>query len=81
MSAFGYNLVRRDPNSRARAGVFSTPHGDIPMPVDTNADNRLQPAVWRMSTGTWFIRSQDLATFTSVAWGTAGDIPLSGRRR
>ncbi|MBN1583958.1 MAG: tRNA guanosine(34) transglycosylase Tgt [Anaerolineae bacterium] len=30
---FTYTLVSQDPHSRARAGVFSTPHGDIPMPV------------------------------------------------
>ncbi|MBN1642712.1 MAG: tRNA guanosine(34) transglycosylase Tgt [Anaerolineae bacterium] len=33
MSAFTYTLVGRDPHSRARAGVFQTPHGPVPMPV------------------------------------------------
>lgn len=33
MSSFTYSLVQRDAHSRARAGVFSTPHGDIPMPA------------------------------------------------
>jgi queuine tRNA-ribosyltransferase len=33
MRPFAYTLIRRDPHSRARAGVFTTPHGDIPMPV------------------------------------------------
>ena len=30
---FTYTLHHRDPHSRARAGTFSTPHGEIPMPV------------------------------------------------
>jgi queuine tRNA-ribosyltransferase len=30
---FTYTLEQRDPNSLARAGVFTTPHGDISLPV------------------------------------------------
>ena len=30
---FAYTLLQRDPNSLARAGVFTTPHGDISLPV------------------------------------------------
>lgn len=30
---FEYTLHKRDPRSRARAGVFTTPHGEIPMPI------------------------------------------------
>jgi queuine tRNA-ribosyltransferase len=33
MSAFTYTVIQHDPHSRARAGVFTTPHGDIPMPA------------------------------------------------
>ena len=33
MSPFRYTLIRKDPNTRARAGIFTTPHGEIPMPV------------------------------------------------
>jgi queuine tRNA-ribosyltransferase len=33
MSDFTYALLHRDPHSRARAGVFTTPHGNIPMPA------------------------------------------------
>ena len=33
MNDFIYTLLHRDPNSRARAGVFTTPHGDIPLPA------------------------------------------------
>jgi queuine tRNA-ribosyltransferase len=31
--AFEFELLARDPNSRARAGIFHTPHGPIPTPV------------------------------------------------
>jgi queuine tRNA-ribosyltransferase len=33
MNSFDFTLLGRDPNSRARAGVLATPHGDIPMPA------------------------------------------------
>ena len=33
MNAFAYTLLHRDPDSRARAGLFRTPHGDIPLPA------------------------------------------------
>ena len=33
MNNFVYTLLHRDPKSHARAGVFTTPHGDIPMPA------------------------------------------------
>jgi queuine tRNA-ribosyltransferase len=33
MSDFAYTLLAVDPNSRARAGTFGTPHGDIPLPA------------------------------------------------
>ncbi len=31
--AFGFELLKKDPHSRARAGVIHTPHGPIPTPV------------------------------------------------
>jgi queuine tRNA-ribosyltransferase len=31
--SFAYTLLARDPATRARAGVLSTPHGDLPTPV------------------------------------------------
>jgi queuine tRNA-ribosyltransferase len=33
MSSLKYTCIQRDPNSRARAGMFTTPHGDVPMPA------------------------------------------------
>ena len=31
--AFGFELLKKDPHSRARVGVIHTPHGQIPTPV------------------------------------------------
>ena len=31
--SFEFELLARDPNSRARAGIFHTPHGPVPTPV------------------------------------------------
>ena len=31
--AFKFTLVKMDPHTRARAGLFSTPHGEVPMPA------------------------------------------------
>jgi len=33
MTPFAYTLLQRDPHTGARAGHFSTPHGEIPMPA------------------------------------------------
>ncbi|MDB4680242.1 tRNA-guanine transglycosylase, partial [Planctomycetaceae bacterium] len=33
MSQFSYQLIAEDPKTSARAGVLSTPHGDIETPV------------------------------------------------
>ena len=30
---FTYDIVAEDPTTHARAGVFHTPHGDVPTPI------------------------------------------------
>ena len=45
--------------------------GDVPVPGDYNGDGLTDVAVWRPSTGEWFVRGQ----FT-VQWGGTGDVPV-----
>lgn len=49
VAPFSFQILARDPDTHARAGIFSTPHGDIPtplfMPVGTKATVKgLEPA-------------------------------------
>ena len=47
--------------------------GDIPVPGDYNGDGEMDLAVWRQSSGTWYVR--DVA---EVQWGVPDDIPVAG---
>ena len=51
--------------------------GDVPMPADFDGDDT-DVAVYRPSTGQWFIKRSD-SEFTSVVvvnWGVADDVPM-----
>ena len=53
---FTYDIIAEDPQTHARAGVFHTPHGDVPtpifMPVGTKATVKglLPPTLHEMGT-------------------------------
>jgi hypothetical protein len=46
-------------------------NGDIPAPGDYDGNGRTDIAVFRPSSGYWFVKGQMI-----VQWGTSGDVPL-----
>ena len=48
------------------------------MPGDYDRDGRIDRAVDRPSTGTWFVRRSFDGSITAAVWGTSGDQPVVG---
>jgi hypothetical protein len=55
--------------------------GDIAVPGDYDGDGMVDPAVYRPSTGQWFIlkSSANYTTSFAVAWGRNTDTPINKR--
>ena len=53
--------------------------GDKPFPGKYDNDNIVDLAVWRPSTGVWYVRqSSNSNQVVSTSWGQAGDVPVPG---
>jgi hypothetical protein len=53
---------------------------DVPVPADYDGDDTGDIAVFRPSTGHWFIlkSSTGFTAWDTYQWGTAGDVPIGG---
>ena len=70
--------IRNQPTFR-----FAGLQGDIPVPADYFGDSSAHAALFRPSTGQWFIRPAGAPQFgpvtaTVVTFGQAGDVPIPG---
>lgn len=77
---FGRNIVntfqeQMAPNPNGLAAIQFGFDDDIAAPGDYDGDGRVDAAVFRPTTGIWYI-NRSTAGFQALGWGLAGDIPV-----
>jgi hypothetical protein len=55
---------------------FGYQSSDIAVEGDYDSDGVTDVAVWRPSTGYWYIQQSQSNTLRSTQWGQSGDIPV-----
>ena len=73
-------LVHRAISSGGTRQVQFGLNGDVPMPADYDGDGRTDPAVYRPSSGVWYVlrSSSNYTTYSFDQWGLSSDVPRAG---
>jgi hypothetical protein len=50
--------------------------GDVPLAADYDGNGLVERAVFRPSTGTWYIQSSSNSSVRVIQWGQPGDEPI-----
>jgi hypothetical protein len=54
--------------------------GDVPVPGDFDGDGKTDVAVFRSSTGIWYILNSTTGAGGFYQWGFSDDVPILGRQ-
>ena len=69
-SSFKWQRIHCNLGLRLGAGA------DVPVPADYDGDGKTDVAVYRRSTGAWYILKSSTGFSVSFQWGASGDLPV-----